>query len=433
MMVHTANTLGSPLIYFKKAAVPDLVLTVDPGVNYIWATYTSAGGGTITYSANAARPTEDYHVFVVGRALRIGSDVEVITTGQNIYNQYGRMQDRLLTKYGSMDHATGAVISAHATPLQLQCTGSKWYFGNTLIDLSAVAPNTFQVWYKTGGGAWTKSSSLTLFSEVFDGGTSKVYETYQNGTSLASLGASKYGVYWVFMCPEGELYVVLGAATYANVGAAQAATVPANLPDYCVDWARLIGRVIIQNSAAAFYSVESVFSTSFTLSAAVDHASLSGLTAADSHPQAAITGLTTADGPTFSGLVLTDGAQYRLDSNVDAGGNGDFDFVVSTAYPSHNLCLGKYGTSSFDGALRLKKGGSTPVYADLTYNLLDSLQTTGGPTFDHIHASVTLCPVVEIAAAEPVGRDNGHLWYDSDATATGYSIDVLMVEIFSGG
>jgi hypothetical protein len=48
-----------------------------------------------------------------------------------------------------------------------------------------------------------------------------------------------------------------------------------------------------------------VFSTQFTLSAAVDHASLANLTAADSHPQAAITGLTTADGPTFDHLHLT--------------------------------------------------------------------------------------------------------------------------------
>ena len=73
MMVHTANTLGSPLIYFKKAAVADLVLTTNPGVNYIWATYSSAGGGTITYSANAARPTEDYNVFVIGRCYRNGA------------------------------------------------------------------------------------------------------------------------------------------------------------------------------------------------------------------------------------------------------------------------------------------------------------------------------------------------------------------------
>ena len=476
MMVHTANTLGSPLIYFKKAAVSDLALTVDPGVNYIWATYTDAGGGTITYSANAARPTEDYHVFVIGRAFRLGSDVEVLTTGQNIYNQYGRMQDRLLTKYGSMDHATGAIISAHATPLRLQCTGSKWYFGNTLIDLSLVTPNTFYVWYRHAGGAWTETAAKTLFSEaiITSPHTHNIYETYQDGTDLTALGGSKYGVYWIFMCPEGDLYVILGTASYANIGLAQASTVPANLPNYCINWARLIGRAICQDGGAAFYSVESVFSTQFTLSATVDHASLSGLTAADSHPQAAITGLTTADGPTFNHLHLT------TDLAVAEGGTGASTFALNgvlfgnaanaigvTAIGAEGQIL-RVGANPFvpawstltlpntGTAYRLPvfsatnvmtelaavgatgeylKGntGAIPSWVTLNQAAVAGLTTADGPTFDHIHASVTLCPVVEIATAEPAGRDNGHLWYDSDATATGYSIDVLMVEIFSGG
>jgi hypothetical protein len=71
------------------------------------------------------------------------------------------------------------------------------------------------------------------------------------------------------------------------------------------NWGGLIGRVITKKGTVPLYSVESAFSTQFTLSAAVDHASLANLTAADSHPQAAITGLTTADGPSFDHLHLT--------------------------------------------------------------------------------------------------------------------------------
>jgi hypothetical protein len=279
-MIHTANTLGSPLIYFKKAAVASISLT-DNAVNFIWITYTAPGGvPTLTYSANAARPTDDYNVFVVGRAWRSGNTVEPITTGQNIYNMWGRQHDRLMTKYGNMDRASGAVISAHATPLRLQADAGVWFFANARIDTAAV--DKFHVWYKTGGGAWTESAELTLFSDVFDGGTSKVYENYQNGTSLGALGANAYGVYWIFICPRGEMYAVLGTSSYSNIGNAQAATIPASLPPYCVNWARLVGRVIIKKTAAAFYSVESVWTTTFTLSTVVDHASTSNLDYASS-------------------------------------------------------------------------------------------------------------------------------------------------------
>lgn len=274
-MIHTSNVLGSPLIYFKKAAYSGLALT-DNAVNFIWITYTAPGGvPTLTYSANAARPTEDYDTFVVGRVWRSGNTVEPITTGQNIYNMYGRQQERLLTKYGNMDHASGANLTQHATALRITSDAGVWYFGNTRIDTGAV--DQFHVWYKTGGGAWTESALLTLFSDVFDGGTSKVYETYQNGTSLGILTANNYGVYWVYECPLGDMYVLLGTASYANIASAQAATLPASLPPYLVNWSRLIGRVIVKKTAAALFSVESAFSQAFALSATIDHNSTSNI------------------------------------------------------------------------------------------------------------------------------------------------------------
>ena len=275
-MIHTAGTLGSPLIYFKKAAVASIALP-DNAVSYIWITYS---GGTLTYSANAARPTADYNVWVVGQVWRAGNNVEVLTAGQNIYNMYGRQQDRLLIKYNIMDHASGGVISAHATPLRLQIEAGIWYDGNTRID--TVAKSTVQVWYKNGTTTWVESTAMTLWSDIFNVATATIYETYQNGNSLGALSANKYGVYWIFICPQGDLYVVLGTSTYANIGAAQAATVPSDLPPYCVNWARFAGRVIIKNADTAFHSVESVFGYTFTLSSVVDHASLTHLAFADS-------------------------------------------------------------------------------------------------------------------------------------------------------
>ena len=283
-MIFTGSTLGtSPLIYFKMPQQTDILGTgaapnlIDKSVNWIYIDYAA---GTPVYKATTDRSTiSDYTMFTVARAWVSGATVEVQASGHSIYNKDRRSHNRLILKYSGMDRISGAVLSAHATALRLACTGGSWYIANTPYT-TAVA-DTFKVIYKTGV-AWTESAELTLFSEVFDGGTSKVYETYQNGNSLAAINGSKYGVYWIFECPEGDLYVVLGTSDYANVGAAQAASIPSSLPPYCVNWSRLIGRVICQKTGAAFYSVESSFSTSFTQSAAVDHASLANLTYATS-------------------------------------------------------------------------------------------------------------------------------------------------------
>ena len=403
-MIHTANTLGSPLIYFKKAAVASLALT-DNAVNYIIITYTAPlGVPTLTYSTSATRPADNtYNAFVVGRVWRATNNVEPITTGQNIYDMYGRQQDRLLTKYGAMDHASGGIISAHATALRLTCTAGVWYFGNSRIDTPSVGHvgDKFYVWYKTGGGAWTESGLLTLFSEVFNGGGgNKVYETYQNGTSLGALTANFYGVYWIFTCPEGDLYVVLGDNKYANIGAAQAASVPASLPPYCVNWARLIGRVIIKNSAAAFYSVESVFITQFQLSAATDHASLFNLAWASSAHIGMASRVAAFDvaGAAISGalippatnvLTLTATAASTLGLAIDAGKT-----LTLTAADTFNLTIPATGIAALLGtanaftaaqtiisttALQLKAGYSSSKYftADVASTGITTLTITG--------------------------------------------------------
>jgi hypothetical protein len=174
-----------------------------------------------------------------------------------------------------MDRVSGAVISKHATALRLQTSSGSWYVANQAFTTDA--QDTFYVWYKTGGGDWTLSSELTLWSDIFDGGTSTVYNSYQNGTSLGTLSVAGYGVYWIYQCPQGDLYVVLGSASYSNIGQAQAASIPASLPPYCVNYAKLVGKVICAKEGAALYSVETVFGMTFTQSSATDHASLANL------------------------------------------------------------------------------------------------------------------------------------------------------------
>ena len=342
-MIFTGNTLGtSPLIYFKMPAQTSILGTgavpnlQDGAVNWIYIDYAA---GTPVYKATTDRSTIDnYTMFAVGRVWVLGATVEVQQTGHNLYNKDRRAHNRLMLKYGSMDHVSGAVVSAltvgGASGQGVQTDAGSWYSANT--SFTTGAKTAFEVWYKTGG-VWTLSASLDTFDDAFAGAGVTVFTRYQNGADLGTLTGNKHGVYWIFMCPEGDIYVVLGIGDYATIGAAQAATVPALLPPYLVNWGRQIGRVICQKSSATHYSVESSFSTQFTLSAATDHSSLANLTA-DDHTQyilvagtRAFTGaqsmgtqrLTALAAPTTNGDAIRATAKITeaaLEAAIDAGG-----------------------------------------------------------------------------------------------------------------
>jgi hypothetical protein len=380
-MIFTGTTLGSTLIYFKKAVQHEISPTgiTDGVVNWIYIDYDA---GNLTYKATTARSNiNDYSMFSIGRIWISGNTIEILLTGHNLYNKDRRSHNRLIEKYGGMDRVSGATLSKHGTALRIQADAGSWYVANKAYTTPLA--DTFFVWYRHETGAWTRTAALTLFSETITGGHT-VYETYQIDTpaaeDLAALTANKYGVYWVFMCPDGHLNVVLGTAKYANVGEAQAATVPTYLPPYCINWARLIGRIICKNADAALYSAESSFSTQFTLSAAVDHASLSGLTVAGSHPQAAITGLTTADGPTFDHLHLT------TDLPVSEGGTGASTFALNGIL--YGNAANAVGVTAIGAQYNVLTVGASPFVPAWSGYLLSG--TSGGKTTFAVTGTKTL-------------------------------------------
>ena len=278
-MIFTGNTLGtSPLIYFKKAAQTSITPTglTDGAVNWIYIDYDS---GSLTYKATTTRSTiGEYTMFTVARVWVSGTTLEVQASGHSLYNKDRRSHNRLILKYSGMDRVSGGTLSALGILGQIQTDAGSWYIANT--PFTTLAATTFFVWYKHEASAWTRTAALTLFSEVMTAAHT-VYETYQDGTDLTALTGNNYGAWWVFLCPEGHMNIVLGTSTYANVGLAQASSVPSSLPPYLVNWSRLIGRVITKKGTVPLYSVESSFANTFTLSAATDHSSLANLSAND--------------------------------------------------------------------------------------------------------------------------------------------------------
>jgi len=348
-MVFTTNALGGSYIYFKIAGTT--ITPADGAVSWIYFDY---NGGNPQFASTVDRSTiHEYDQFSIGRVWRSGNSIEVQQTGHSLYNKDRRIHNRVILKYGNMDHVSGGVISKHATALRLQSNAGSWYAANT--PFSTVAKDTFQVWYKSGSATWVESTAMTLFSDIFNGAAAKTYEVYQNGNSLANL--TNYGVYWIFMCPEGDLYVVLGTANYSNVGNAQAASIPSDLPPYLVNFGRFVGRVICQKSGAALYSVETVFGYTFTQSAATDYNSLANLPDLSIyHTNAAFQQFTGGEYARLTGQYLATSG-YLDTFSPSAGGEPLFQAFTGNEFAQ---LTGAYLATS--GAVNLKAPIDSPAF-----------------------------------------------------------------------
>jgi hypothetical protein len=90
-------------------------------------------------------------------------------------------------------------------------------------------------------------------------------------------GGGTYGVHWIFICTEGELYVVYGQADYANLAAAQAATLPATLPPYIGMNCVAAAKIIVEPATANFTEVQSAYTVQFATTTPALHNDLAGL------------------------------------------------------------------------------------------------------------------------------------------------------------
>jgi hypothetical protein len=278
-MIFKTNSLGGDYVYFKKTA--GSVTPTDGSVSWVYYDY---NGGTPQFATTTSRDSiHQYDQFVIGRCWRSGNTVEVEVTGMNLWNRARRDQDRLIEKFGNMDQASGGVLTASATGTRtIAVSAGHFHTGNSSITTADVDTGTGSVmnlFWRSGASTWTEVSGETQIPN-------SQYNRLSDN-SLQNLTSNRFGVYWLFICPEGRVYAVYGQGDYTSAQAIEA-KVPSSLPPYCVNWAKLIGKIIIQQGASVFTSVESAFSNVFTQTAATWHPDLGGRSEAAQHPIGAL-------------------------------------------------------------------------------------------------------------------------------------------------
>ena len=155
-----------------------------------------------------------------------------------------------------MARVSGGIISEVGT-INIAVSAGDWWEGLTNFTTAAVdtsAAGEFLYYYDDNAGSFTEVTAQTdIDATQYDDGSG----------SLATLTNNKYGVHWVYLGQDGDIYVVYGLGDY-TITEAQDAGLLTNLPHHFAEnHAILIAKIIIQKSASVFTSIESAFTSVF--------------------------------------------------------------------------------------------------------------------------------------------------------------------------
>jgi len=288
---------------------------LSSGLNYV-----VGGTGNLYYITTDVSVINCTSVIPVYTLYWDGAELHTI----NWDNPGTNMPEKLflrLVKTERFVRESGLSLGEVATNKITISSGVMWY-GVTQKSLDALesgAVGTGVFLYVNTSGTWS-SSAITAYNNT----------QYNGLAGLATLGANRYAVNWVFRGIEDEAhaYVVLGTGDY-TLAQAEAAVVPA-LPDVISRHAILVGRIIVQKSAATATSIESAFAETFIGAGVDNHNDLSNRDAVGNHQKLSPSSdsttaiqITKADGTTACLTVDTSNNKVTVNEIVATTVTGD--------------------------------------------------------------------------------------------------------------
>ena len=262
--IRSADSDTSTLYSFDIAAVAGLALT-DQQINYIYVEYNA---GSPQYVVTTIERSDKHTNVFLGNVYRDGSVVHINTyRGYDVGDHAAKMISRLQAT-APMAHESGAAISETGTRNIAITIGSFWEGFNrfTTDAQDTSAADTFRYFYDDGASGWTEIVTQTQIDNL----------QYDDGSgALAALTTNRYGVHWVYLATDSDIYVVYGTGNYL-LAAAQSAQ-PGAVPPHIESHAKLIGKIIIRESSATMYSIESAFDTEFNGVGVNDHTNLTNI------------------------------------------------------------------------------------------------------------------------------------------------------------
>ena len=411
--IRATNSDTADLLAFDWAAEDGagVALTTN-SMNYIYIEYNA---GTPQIIATTTKRT-DYNTNIeLATVYRYtGSDIHITDNSFIVGDHAGKMILRLEEVHG-LTHETGSVVSETGTR-NIAISQGTWWIGLTRTTTAAVdtsAAGTFNYYYSDGAGGFTEVASSTAINNT----------QYDDGSgSLATLANNQYGVHFVYVAQDGDVYVMYGTDSY-TLSEAELAPAPGTLPPHFLEHhAHVTARIIILKSASSFTEIASAFTQTFAGSLAADHGGLAGL-ADDDHTQYSLVDGTRA----FTGAIEVDSAtagvtvgEHSTSMGTPAAGK------VNVYAKADGLMYSKDDA----GTETLMSGGDVVGPASVTDNRIVTFDgTTGKLVQEAFGAKATTLGLVldttnqAFIAAErgtgPTGTAGwGYHWVKSDAPTT---------------
>jgi hypothetical protein len=151
----------------------------------------------------------------------------------------------------------GAIVTETGTR-NIAITQGSWWIGlskYTTAAFDSSAAGTFTYFYNSA--AYVAVASQTQIDNT----------QYDNAGTLTALGNNQYGVHWVYIGVDSDVYIIYGTASYTLSDATDIATPPSITPPHFEKHAALLGKIIIQKNASTFSLIQSAFATAFTAGA----------------------------------------------------------------------------------------------------------------------------------------------------------------------
>jgi len=348
-------------------------------------TYAEYNAGVPRYIATTTQRNDTNTNVLIARVYRNGTVVHInnyaiVRANDNMRRVALRFVETQPTAW-----ASGVMLSATGTRNIGITAGVLWQCTNKILisAFDSSAAGTFTYAYRDGVGGWTEQTAQTQINNT----------QYDDGTgTLATLTANRYAVAWIYIEVDNDVIVLYGQGDY-TLTQANSANIPASLPPRITAQGILVGKIVIQKSAATFSSVESAFTVSLTTSIVNDHEQLAGLLGGGVNDHYHFTGVQHTD--------LTDGGETVLHLHDQDHITYPATSIIGTVAETdlHHLFGHVWSAGATHGFAFTDNGNGTAAIA------------TGVSALRISAAEDALLNICEVAATNPVSFTDNSLNY----------------------
>jgi len=263
-LIKSTDSDTGALYSFDWAENTNATLT-DNSINFIYVDYNF---GTPQIGVATSSPTDHNTKVLLGLVYRSGTTLHMTNAGQLIANYSAKTCWKDMEVNGKFQWVSGVKPSETGTRY-LKLSEGTIYAGLTKKSISAYdsTSTALTAYYSDGGTGWNTASVQQIDNQYYDDGS---------GT-LASLTADYKTCRYIYIDPDGHVYMVYGTSQYSKLADAIEEEAPTSLPDMLGNIGMLVGKVIVKEGETNFKRVYSYLGQKAPAGTVADHQDLGGI------------------------------------------------------------------------------------------------------------------------------------------------------------